>query len=337
MSANNTSSRSTGESTRTTFLGMVLNDDQSVAPTFPTGQTMSSAVDRAIRRLPTPPPRQTTPVPSDPARYHTPNPAFSISSALLEVVNAELTTLNPAVSAQQSSFGTASLAPRSAAPASSAGGNPAYLDAIQAQYQTAPALAAPHPHGEGTIDSSASADTANNAAPPAQQGASAQGHVFIGSWPCVAVTNCVTGNDDMRKVVSHVFGRNKRSTSLLPADAWLRWCRNHYQRKCYRGKVEGNWHLQQLGVVREQLARFEETRLVASFDIYLTRAAEAAARDADNWESLLLGLVGNGRSFAEVRDVLDDLETCFEDARFASRRGDEKAFPGLEIVPNIPE
>ena len=41
---------------------------------------------------------------------------------------------------------------------------------------------------------------------------------------------------DHRKVVSHIFGRNKACTRKLPENLWRLWCRKHYQRFKYRAE-----------------------------------------------------------------------------------------------------
>ena len=55
---------------------------------------------------------------------------------------------------------------------------------------------------------------------------------------------------DHRKVVSHIFGRNKACTRKLPENLWILWCRKHYQRFKYRAEDAENWHTIQLGLVR---------------------------------------------------------------------------------------
>ncbi|KAL8946270.1 MAG: hypothetical protein Q9183_007929, partial [Haloplaca sp. 2 TL-2023] len=45
---------------------------------------------------------------------------------------------------------------------------------------------------------------------------------------------CTLSSGDHRKVVSHIFGRNKRCTHQIPEDCWIKYCRKHYQRQKYR-------------------------------------------------------------------------------------------------------
>ncbi|KAF7174093.1 hypothetical protein CNMCM6106_008200 [Aspergillus hiratsukae] len=42
-----------------------------------------------------------------------------------------------------------------------------------------------------------------------------------------------------RKLISHIFGRNKTSTKLFPAHVWVHYCRKHYQRARYRSRALG--------------------------------------------------------------------------------------------------
>lgn len=45
--------------------------------------------------------------------------------------------------------------------------------------------------------------------------------------------NCETGSQ-LRKAISHVFGRNKMCTRQIPDYVWVHYCRKHYQRVRYR-------------------------------------------------------------------------------------------------------
>lgn len=98
---------------------------------------------------------------------------------------------------------------------------------------------------------------------------------------CEATANCVAGSGDHRKTVSHIFGRNKAETRGISEDCWIKWCRKHYQRYSYRDSLNGNWHKHQLGLVREQLDRFENRTNIDSWKITL-RKKEQAKLDAEN-------------------------------------------------------
>lgn len=98
---------------------------------------------------------------------------------------------------------------------------------------------------------------------------------------CEAVARCRAGSGDHRKTVSHIFGRNKAATRGIPEDCWIKWCRKHYQRFTYRDSLAGNWHKHQLGLVREQIDRFENRTNVTSWKIAL-RKKEQGKLDIEN-------------------------------------------------------
>jgi hypothetical protein len=73
--------------------------------------------------------------------------------------------------------------------------------------------------------------------------------------PCLYMSNCDT-NAPRRKAVSHIFGRNKMCTRLIPKEIWVYYCRKHYQRARYRnGKM---WAKLQVELVAEQIRRLDE-------------------------------------------------------------------------------
>ena len=69
-------------------------------------------------------------------------------------------------------------------------------------------------------------------------------------------TPCKTGpNTEPRKVISHIFGRNKALTKRFPACVWVHYCRQHYQRARYRAR---DWPVTQCQLVLVSLTRMEE-------------------------------------------------------------------------------
>lgn len=50
---------------------------------------------------------------------------------------------------------------------------------------------------------------------------------------CLHIKGCTTGSQ-LRKAISHLFGRNKLCTKAIPAHIWVHLCRKHYQRSRYR-------------------------------------------------------------------------------------------------------
>ena len=71
-----------------------------------------------------------------------------------------------------------------------------------------------------------------------------------------------------RKVVSHVFGRNKAVTKLFPLGVWVHYCRKHYQRARYRAD---QWPFTQCDLLLESLTRMENWNGVESFELILRR------------------------------------------------------------------
>ncbi|KGO66414.1 hypothetical protein PITC_067100 [Penicillium italicum] len=71
-----------------------------------------------------------------------------------------------------------------------------------------------------------------------------------------------------RKVVSHVFGRNKAVTKLFPLGVWVHYCRKHYQRARYRAD---QWPFTQCDLLLESLSRMESWDGVDSFELILRR------------------------------------------------------------------
>lgn len=71
-----------------------------------------------------------------------------------------------------------------------------------------------------------------------------------------------------RKVVSHVFGRNKAVTKLFPLSVWVHYCRKHYQRARYRAD---QWPFTQCDLLLESLSRMENWDGVESFELILRR------------------------------------------------------------------
>ena len=170
---------------------------------------------------------------------------------------------------------------------------------------------------------------------------------------CMAVSTCLANSGDHRKVVSHIFGRNKACTLALPQDLWIFWCRKHYQRMKYRAEDNANWHLRQMDLVRDQLQIFEDWGEVRSWIIAL-RKAEHIALSKENkeakmskdgvtntnkanacWERFLVPYLGANKTFADIWEVLDVIQCKFEEEDYKKRDKKSKTFPGVEFLPTI--
>lgn len=90
---------------------------------------------------------------------------------------------------------------------------------------------------------------------------------------CQYTANCNTGSRDYRKVISHIFGRNKKCTTQIPDSCWIVYCRKHYQRTRYRtskAEVKTYFNIQFDNLAR-QLTRMERWGGVRSWTIALRK------------------------------------------------------------------
>ncbi|KAI5794763.1 hypothetical protein FPQ18DRAFT_158170 [Pyronema domesticum] len=95
---------------------------------------------------------------------------------------------------------------------------------------------------------------------------------FLSQEPrCSYCTTCTTGSP-LRKVVSHIFGRNKLSTRQIPKNVWVYYCRKHYQRSRYRNPK--GFARQQVSLVRRQCDRLEKWGGVKQWVIKVRRREE---------------------------------------------------------------
>ncbi|KAI2786254.1 hypothetical protein POX_g08637 [Penicillium oxalicum] len=136
-----------------------------------------------------------------------------------------------------------------------------------------------------------------------------------------------------RKVVSHLFGRNKASTKLFPESVWVFYCRKHYQRARYRAE---QWPFNQCELLLQSLDRMERWGYVRSFELRLRRReAMRADGQADRpGPSGLLGSgrrhptaftapvpnwlqqeVGSGKTFDDIRNIVERIRQDLANAR----------------------
>ncbi|KAF3390377.1 hypothetical protein F1880_009340 [Penicillium rolfsii] len=94
-----------------------------------------------------------------------------------------------------------------------------------------------------------------------------------------------------RKIVSHLFGRNKASTKLFPDYVWVYYCRKHYQRARYRAE---QWPFNQCELLMQSLDRMEEWGNVLFFELRLRRR-EALRAGGQGGRPTPTGLLRNGR------------------------------------------
>lgn len=71
---------------------------------------------------------------------------------------------------------------------------------------------------------------------------------------CMFVASCDTGSQ-LRKAISHLFGRNKSCTLKIPKEVWVYYCRKHYQRIRYRNAR--TYPSNQMELVKVQIRRLQ--------------------------------------------------------------------------------
>ncbi|KAK9319917.1 hypothetical protein V1517DRAFT_341257 [Lipomyces orientalis] len=151
-----------------------------------------------------------------------------------------------------------------------------------------------------------------------------------------------------RKVVSHIFGRNKRQTLAIPEDMWVSICRRHYQRESYRKET---FPILQTKLVRMQLDKLEQWGKVSSFSVIRSKPKRYASRNSYatplsprsqsyplpandiDIQTVIDGIVDDQspHSFSEIKRLLVTIQEYLERETDPSLR----VFPNIEILPNI--
>ncbi|KUJ11799.1 uncharacterized protein LY89DRAFT_212758 [Mollisia scopiformis] len=196
---------------------------------------------------------------------------------------------------------------------------------------------------------------------PPMTNADTESHAVV----CMYIPNCDTGSQP-RKAISHIFGRNKMCTRLIPQHVWVHYCRKHYQRSRYRNPKE--YAKLQCDLVQQQIRRVHEWSLANSKsgvagivqdwglavrkreqkrldDLGGSRKRNAATfeNDSDDGEDAagravavpatavpdwLLTLCGKGYNTQTILEIFNRLHTeILEDTL--------PCFPDIEILPNI--
>ncbi|OJD14673.1 hypothetical protein AJ78_04996 [Emergomyces pasteurianus Ep9510] len=95
---------------------------------------------------------------------------------------------------------------------------------------------------------------------------------------------CSTESHHYRKVISHIFGRNKKCTVGIPEYVWIYYCRKHYQRARYR---TAEWPFRQCDLAIDTLRNMRSWGGVESFNLQLRRRetwrTTRRAEDNDNY------------------------------------------------------
>ncbi|KAL6856509.1 hypothetical protein J3F83DRAFT_399641 [Trichoderma novae-zelandiae] len=173
---------------------------------------------------------------------------------------------------------------------------------------------------------------------------------------CMFVDNCQTGSQ-LRKAISHLFGRNKACTLRIPKQVWVYYCRKHYQRIRYRNAK--TYPLNQMYLVKMQINRLqrwsdENQRRGAGPYIKLwtlalrkreqsrldkeTGATDEGGGDDDGLETAtgsaapdwIIQRLGTGYTTEEMLEVADQLYLEIENGTLVQ-------VPEVEFLPDITE
>ncbi|KAG9240489.1 hypothetical protein BJ878DRAFT_560828 [Calycina marina] len=180
---------------------------------------------------------------------------------------------------------------------------------------------------------------------------------------CMYIPNCDT-DSQLRKAISHIFGRNKMCTRLIPQLVWVHYCRKHYQRSRYRNPKE--YAKLQCNLVQEQIRRIHDwsevnaasgasgvvqdwglsvrKREAKRLEDSKNRKRRASAFDNDGSDDegagpvtsvpptavpqWLLDSCGKGYNTQQILDIFNSLHSAVLQDLIAQ-------FPDIEILPNI--
>ena len=183
----------------------------------------------------------------------------------------------------------------------------------------------------------------------------AEGDAPTGESPslCQYMAKCNTGSRDYRKVISHIFGRNKKCTTQIPESCWVIYCRKHYQRTRYRtSKAQAKTYfniqfdnlvrqldnMENWGGVRSWTVslRKKERDILHAEDRQIAQLRKSGANINNNTETqyhkcrerFLLPYCGKEKSFADVRIMVDAIQREVADLN-------QTELPGFELLPDI--
>ncbi|CAK7246095.1 MAG: hypothetical protein STHCBS139747_007717 [Sporothrix thermara] len=183
---------------------------------------------------------------------------------------------------------------------------------------------------------------------------------------CMYRGDCQTGSQ-LRKAISHIFGRNKLCTRMIPAGVWVHYCRKHYQRTRYRNG--GEYPQRQIGLVQVQVRRVqawsdynagqncgpvlkdwslsvrkrEQLRLDSKMATSGKKRPfhdDGAEDEEENFDddraemsgtavpSWVVDQIGDGFSTPEILAIVDRLKSDIDQGRL-------QQIPDIEILPNI--
>lgn len=163
---------------------------------------------------------------------------------------------------------------------------------------------------------------------------------------CMFVENCDT-NSQLRKAISHFFGRNKSCIRCIPEWVWVHYCRKHYQRGRYRNG--GKYPLTQMVLVKLQIERMEawssnnkdsgDGPYIESWTIAIRKREQnrldsqaAGTQNASNASSTVPHWVfehlGPGHPVAQILQIVDRIHDDIESGVLTQ-------VPDIEFLPEI--
>ncbi|KAF5018150.1 hypothetical protein F66182_9877 [Fusarium sp. NRRL 66182] len=159
---------------------------------------------------------------------------------------------------------------------------------------------------------------------------------------CMAVESCTTGSVP-RKVISHLFGRNKVCTRRIPERVWVCMCRKHYQRIRYR--TGADFSVTQIGMVYEQIVRMifwsrglenpnktnQERIAIRSWTFSIRRREAKRLTDTTSRDLVprwIMQSLGEGKTHDEILDIVERLHQEIQ-------QGSLKDVPPVEFLPEV--
>ncbi|KAG5287199.1 ORP1, hypothetical pathogenicity factor [Histoplasma ohiense] len=125
---------------------------------------------------------------------------------------------------------------------------------------------------------------------------------------------CSTESNHYRKVISHIFGRNKKCTVNIPEHVWIYYCRKHYQRARYR---TAEWPFRQCDLAIETIQNMLAWGGVESFNLQLRRR--------ETWRTTIQA---NESNKDDENDKADD-EEDIPDAKAEDHKAGESSPSGM--------
>ncbi|RPA81071.1 hypothetical protein BJ508DRAFT_116372 [Ascobolus immersus RN42] len=187
---------------------------------------------------------------------------------------------------------------------------PRYHESFIPRTQTIPIHT--HPSGRPTTGSHSSVPSSASSSSSPSPSASSNMSLTPTSTPiediqgpprCSYCDDCTT-RSPLRKVVSHVFGRNKAETRAIPQNVWVYYCRKHYQRSRYRNP--NGFAVLQCELVRRQIDRLITWGGVENWSVKVRKGGKDNSQNGRN-PAAGLGYPGGDMDMEDDMADLDDM------------------------------